>query len=414
VEIGFTLSSEEQGPKDLVHLARAAEEAGFSFATISDHFHPWTSQQGNSPFVWSVLGAIAGATSQIRVGTVVTCPLIRIQPAIVAQAAATVTEMMPGRFFLGVGTGENLNEHVTGQRWPSANERRELLKEAIAVIRSLWAGGLVEHRGPGYQVIDAQLFTLPAEPPPIYVAAAGRIAAEFAAELGDGLIGTAPEQDLVASFVEHGGSTKPKLGQLTVCWAPNERTALDTAMRWWPTAAVKGELMQELPLPRHFEQATEMVTRDQLKEVVVCGPDASRYLEAIGTYEVAGYDHIFIHQIGPDQDKGLEFLAEEVLPELKQREASRKASWRDPVPMKGEGRLPDKRPSVKNERQYEALKDKGMSKERAARIANSPGASSRGGKKSRSGGNSKQGGTTAQKKAAGRKGGKASAQKRSS
>jgi coenzyme F420-dependent glucose-6-phosphate dehydrogenase len=140
VEIGFTLSSEEQGPKDLVHLARAAEEAGFSFATISDHFHPWTSQQGNSPFVWSVLGAIAGATSQIRVGTAVTCPLIRIHPAIVAQAAATVTEMMPGRFFLGVGTGENLNEHVTGQRWPSANERRELLKEAIAVIRSLWAG----------------------------------------------------------------------------------------------------------------------------------------------------------------------------------------------------------------------------------------------------------------------------------
>jgi coenzyme F420-dependent glucose-6-phosphate dehydrogenase len=326
VEIGFTLSSEEQGPKDLVHLARAAEEAGFSFATISDHFHPWTSQQGNSPFVWSVLGAIAGATSQIRVGTAVTCPLIRIHPAIVAQAAATVTEMMPGRFFLGVGTGENLNEHVTGQRWPSANERRELLKEAIAVIRTLWAGGLVEHRGPGYQVIDAQLFTLPAEPPPIYVAAAGRIAAEFAAELGDGLIGTAPEQDLVASFVEHGGSTKPKLGQLTVCWAPNERTALDTAMRWWPTAAVKGELMQELPLPRHFEQATEMVTRDQLKEVVVCGPDASRYLEAIGTYEVAGYDHVFIHQVGPDQDKGLEFLAEEVLSELKQREASRKAS----------------------------------------------------------------------------------------
>ena len=216
MEIGFTLSSEEQGPKELVHLARAAEEAGFSFATISDHFHPWTSQQGNSPFVWPVLGAIAEATSQIRVGTAVTCPLIRIHPAIVAQAAATVTEMMPGRFFLGVGTGESLNEHVTGQRWPSANERRELLKEAIAVIRRLWAGGLVEHRGSGYQVIDAQLFTLPAEPPPIYVAAAGRIAAEFAADVGDGLIGTAPEQDLVASFVEHGGSTKPKLGQLTV------------------------------------------------------------------------------------------------------------------------------------------------------------------------------------------------------
>jgi coenzyme F420-dependent glucose-6-phosphate dehydrogenase len=315
VEIGFTLSSEEQGPKDLVHLARAAEEAGFSFATISDHFHPWTSQQGNSPFVWSVLGAIAEATSQIRVGTAVTCPLIRIHPAIVAQAAATVAVMMPGRFFLGLGTGENLNEHVTGQRWPSANERRELLREAIAIIRSLWQGGLVEHRG-RYQVIDAQLFTLPSEPPAIYVAAAGPITAAFAAEVGDGLIGTTPEQDVVGAFDEHGGSSKPKLGQLTVCWAPDERTAIDTAMTWWPTAAVNGELMQELPLPRHFEQATEMVTEDQLKELVVCGPDVPRYLEAIGAYEAAGYDHLFIHQVGPNQEKGLRFLAEEVLPEL--------------------------------------------------------------------------------------------------
>jgi coenzyme F420-dependent glucose-6-phosphate dehydrogenase len=316
MEIGFTLSSEEQGPKDLVHLARAAEEAGFSFATISDHFHPWTSQQGNSPFVWSVLGAIAEATSQIRVGTAVTCPLIRIHPAIVAQAAATVAEMMPGRFFLGLGTGENLNEHVTGQRWPSANERRELLGEAIAVIRSLWQGGLVEHRGRGYQVIDAQLFTLPSEPPAIYVAAAGPITAAFAAEVGDGLIGTTPEQEVIGAFDEHGGSSKPKLGQLTVCWAPDERTAIDTAMTWWPTAAVNGELMQELPLPRHFEQATEMVTEDQLKELVVCGPDVPRYLEAIGGYEAAGYDHLFIHQVGPNQEKGLRFLAEEVLPEL--------------------------------------------------------------------------------------------------
>jgi G6PDH family F420-dependent oxidoreductase len=315
VEIGFTLSSEEQGPKDLVHLAQVAEESGFSFATISDHFHPWTTQQGNSPFVWSVLGAIADATSRIRVGTAVTCPLIRIHPAIVAQAAATVAEMMPGRFFLGVGTGENLNEHVTGQRWPSANERRELLKEAIAVIRTLWEGELVEHRGQGYRVIDAQLFTLPAEPPPIYVAAAGPLAAEFAAEVGDGLIGTTPERDVVGAFEEHGGASKPKLGQLTVCWAPDDRTAIDTAMTWWPTAAVKGELMQELPLPRHFE-ATEMVTEDQLKEVVVLGSDVSPYLEAIDSYKSAGYDHVFIHQVGPKQEEGLRFLAEKVLPQL--------------------------------------------------------------------------------------------------
>jgi coenzyme F420-dependent glucose-6-phosphate dehydrogenase len=214
---------------------------------------------------------------------------------------------------------------VTGQRWPSANERRELLKEAIAVMRSLWEGGLVEHRGRGYQVIDAQLFTLPAEPAPIYVAAAGPIAAEFAAEVGDGLIATTPQGDVVATFEEHGGSRKPKLGQLTVCWAPDERTPIDTAMTWWPTAAVRGELMQELPPPRHFEQATEMVTEDQRKEVVVCGSDVSRYLEAIGAYDLAGYDHVFIHQVGPNQEKGLRFLDEEVLPELKQPGVARTA-----------------------------------------------------------------------------------------
>lgn len=321
MEVGFTLSSEEQTPQGLVELASAAEEAGFSFATISDHFHPWTSQQGHSPFVWSVLGAIAVATRRIRVGTAVTCPLIRIHPAIVAQAAATVTEMMPGRFFLGVGTGENLNEHVTGQRWPSANERRELLEEAITVIRSLWSGELVEHRGRGYQVIDAQLFSLPAEPPPIYVAASGRVAAKLAAELGDGLIGSSPEQEVLRSFEMHGGSSKPKLGQLTVCWAPDEETAIDTAMTWWPTAAVVGELMQELPLPRHFEQASQMVRKDDLRKVVVCGPDVSAYLKAIDTYEAAGYDHVVIHQVGPDQEKGLRFLAEQVLPELRPAEA---------------------------------------------------------------------------------------------
>lgn len=324
MEIGFTLSSEEQGPKELVHLARGAEEAGFSFATISDHFHPWTSHQGNSPFVWSVLGAIAEATSQIRVGTAVTWRLIRIHPAIVAQAAATVADdarsLLPWCRYR--------REPQRARDWSTLALRQRTTRTPEGGDRGRTkplAGGLVEHRGPGYQVIDAQL-TLPSEPPPIYVAAAGPIAARFAGEIGDGLIGTAPEQEVVASFIEHGGSTKPKLGQLTVCWGPDERTALDIAMRWWPIAAVNGELMQELPMPRHFEQATEMVTRDRLKEVVVCGADPSRYLEAIGTFEAAGYDHIFIHRVGPDQEKGLGFLAEEVLPQLKHPEASREAS----------------------------------------------------------------------------------------
>jgi coenzyme F420-dependent glucose-6-phosphate dehydrogenase len=320
LQLGYTLSSEEQGPEELARLARVAEDAGFDFATVSDHFHPWTSTQGNSPFVWSVLGGIASTTDRIRVGTGVTCPLIRIHPAIVAQAAATVMAMMPGRFFLGVGTGENLNEHVTGERWPSASERRELLREAVAVIRELWTGDLVEHRGDYFDVIDAQLYTLPDEPPPIYVAAAGTEAAKMAAEIGDGLIATAPDQELIQAFDEGGGSG-PKIGQVTVCWAEDRRTAVETAMRYWPTAALKGELTQELPLPRHFEQAAEMVTEDQVAEVIVCGPEPEPHIEMVRRYQDAGFDHVTIHQVGPDQERGIRFLAEQVLPAFRGEEA---------------------------------------------------------------------------------------------
>lgn len=251
-----------------------------------------------------MLGAVAARTERIRVGTAVTCPIVRMHPAIVAHAAATVAAMMPGRFFLGVGTSEALNEHVTGERWPSASERRGLLVEAVGVIRELWAGNLVDHRGPAYRVVDAQLYTHPEDPPPVYVAAAGEESAAMAADIGDGLIGTAPDADLLASFDRAGGVDKPRLGQVTVCWAEDERSAVETAMRWWPTAAVSGELMQELPLPRHFEQATRDVTEERLKESVVCGPDVDRHVEAIREFERAGYDHVFVHQVGPDQEGG--------------------------------------------------------------------------------------------------------------
>jgi coenzyme F420-dependent glucose-6-phosphate dehydrogenase len=325
LRIGFTLSSEEQRPAELVRLAGIAEDAGFDFATISDHFHPWTTSQGNSPFVWPVLGGIATSTNHLRVGTAVTCPLIRLHPAIVAHAAATVAAMMPDRFFLGLGTGENLNEHVTGERWPSASERRALLREAVGVIRELWEGGLVEHRGPGFEVVDAQLFTLPDRLPPIYLAAAGTKAAELAGEIGDGLIGTTPDPQLIRTFEDAGGRGKPKLAQLTVCWAEDERTAVETAMTFWPTAGLKGELTQELPLPRHFEQAAEMVTEDQLTKVIVCGPDPEAHVAMVRRYQETGYDHVVIHQVGPDQEGGLRFLADRVLPELT-REDTQKAS----------------------------------------------------------------------------------------
>jgi G6PDH family F420-dependent oxidoreductase len=314
VRLGFSLSSEEHGSKALVEQARRAEDVGFSFAMISDHFHPWIPRQGNSPFVWSVLGAIAASTERLVLGTGVTAPVIRIHPAIVAQAAATTATLMPGRFLLGVGTGEALNEHITGRRWPSASERRDMLEEAIGVIRELWTGELIEHRGRYYDVIDAQVYTLPDEPPPILVAASGPRSADLAGRIGDGLISTAPERETIETFEEAGGQGKPRYGQLALCWARDERTALDTVKEWWPNAALGGDISQELPLPRQFAQAAAAVHDEDLAEMIVCGPDADRHAERIQAYIDAGYDHVYLHQIGPDQAGFMRFAERELMP----------------------------------------------------------------------------------------------------
>jgi coenzyme F420-dependent glucose-6-phosphate dehydrogenase len=316
LEIGYTLSCEEHGPADLIQQAVQAEEAGFAFALISDHFHPWIDRQGHSPFVWSVIGGVAQATRRLRLGTGVTCPIIRLHPAIVAQAAATCATMMPGRFFLGLGTGENLNEHILGDRWPPADVRLEMLGEAIEVIRLLWQGGPQSHRGRYYTVEQARIYTLPEQPPPIYVAAKGARAAQLAAEAGEGLIGVAPDREMMETFDEAGGEGKPRYGQVHVCWAPDEASARRTAHRWWPNAAIPGELGVELPLPRHFEQAAETVTEADVARAVVCGPDPERHLEVIREYAEAGYDHVYIHQIGPNQDGFLRFYRQEVLPKV--------------------------------------------------------------------------------------------------
>src|SRR6185369_16674552 len=216
VELRYALSSEELGPVELVENAIAAEHAGFRFALVSDHFHPWLDVQGESPFVWSTIGAISQATESLAIGTGVTCPMMRTHPAVIAHAAATSAALMPGRFFLGVGTGENLNEHVLGDRWPGHEERLEMLEEAISVIRELWEGGLVTHRGRHYTVDRARLYSLPDELPPIAVAAGGPRAAELAGRIGDALISTAPDPDLVSVFERAGGAGKPRYGQLTV------------------------------------------------------------------------------------------------------------------------------------------------------------------------------------------------------
>jgi coenzyme F420-dependent glucose-6-phosphate dehydrogenase len=316
VQIGYALSCEEHAPNDLVRHARGAEEAGFSFALISDHYHPWIDRQGHSPFVWSVIGGIAQATQRLRLGTGVTCPIMRYHPTIVAQAAATSAAMMPGRFFLGVGSGENLNEHILGEGWPSAPTRIEMLEEAIEIIRLLWQGGEHSFDGTYFTVDHARLYTLPDAPPPLYVAAAGPLAATLAGQVGDGLITTSPEASVYEAFTSSGGSEKPWYGQISACWAADEATAVKTAHEWWATAAVPGELSQELPLPRHFEQAAQMITEDDVAKAVVCGPDPEKHRAEIQKYIDNGCEYVYIHQVGPDQDGFFDFYKREVLPKF--------------------------------------------------------------------------------------------------
>ena len=314
-EFGYSLSSEEHGPLDLVRNAARAEEAGFSFALISDHYHPWIDRQGHSPFVWSVLGAIAVSTELLRVGTGVTCPIMRTHPSIIAHAAATAATMMPGRFFLGLGAGENLNEHILGEHWPPPAVRLEMLEEAIQVIRTLWEGGSKSHRGRYYTVEQARIYDLPEDPTPIVLAAGGRSSTEMAARIGDGLIATKPDGDQVKQFTDAGGAGKFRYAQLTVCWADSEEHAERTAHEWWPNTAF-GALSVELPLPAHFEEAAETVTQEDVAKLLVCGPDPERHIAKIKEYLEAGYDHVYFHQVGPDQEGFIRFYENEVLPEF--------------------------------------------------------------------------------------------------
>ena len=316
IELGYALSSEEHAPNTLVRNAQYAEEAGFGYALISDHFHPWVSKQGHNPFVWCVIGGIAEATRTLRLGTGVTCPTIRTHPAIVAQAAATAAMMMPGRFFLGVGTGEALNEHVTGARWPETEVRLEMLEEAVEVMRLLWQGGNQSWHGTHYTVENAQLFTVPKDGVEVMVAAAGPKAAQVAGRIGDGFINTAPDPQPIETFDANGGAGKPKFGQVTVCWAPEEAKAVQTALEVWPNGGLPGELGQELPTVAHFEQAAKLVTAETIAQEVVCGPDPEKHLAKLREYEQAGYTHVYVHQVGQDQEGFMRFYREEIMPHV--------------------------------------------------------------------------------------------------
>jgi len=313
VRVGYFLSCEEHGPKALVQQARWAEEAGFDRLWISDHFHPWLDTQGESPFVWSVIGALSEVTS-LPITTAVTCPTIRMHPAVVAQAAATASLQCAGRFTLGVGTGEALNEHVTGSRWPPAGVRLEMLEEAVDVIRKLHTGEHVQHRGAHYEVESARLYSAPEAPVPIYVSAFGPRAVRLAARIGDGYCLTMPDADLVKQFREQGGGDKPVQGGLKVCWAPTEQEGVETAHRLWPNELLQGSLAQTLPRPADFAAATSLVTPEMVADHLSCGPDTDPQAADVQRYADAGFDEVYVQQIGPDQERFFEVWANDVLP----------------------------------------------------------------------------------------------------
>jgi G6PDH family F420-dependent oxidoreductase len=312
VKIGYFLSSEEWGPRDLVELAAKAERAGFEGLWISDHYHPWSDEQGHSPFVWSVIGSIAQATEQ-KVTTAVTCPTTRIHPAIIAQAAATASLLLDGRFCLGVGTGEALNEHILGDRWPEADERLEILEEAVEVIRTLWQGGVQSHRGRHYRVENARVYDLPDPPPPILVSGFGPKAIDVAARIGDGFCTVGPEPESVDRFRSNAKPGAIVQGGIKVCWGEDEKQARKTAHRLWANDGLPGELAQILPTPKHFEQASQLVTEDMIAEATPSGPDVERHVQALTEYAEAGFDEVYVQQIGPDQDAFFAAYQEHVL-----------------------------------------------------------------------------------------------------
>jgi coenzyme F420-dependent glucose-6-phosphate dehydrogenase len=316
-KFGLTLSSEEHSPSRLVEIAALAEEHEFDFVSISDHYHPWVDAQGHSPFVWSVLGAIATRTTDLDVAVGVTCPIMRIHPAVLAQATATTGQLLDGRFTWGVGTGEALNEHISGLRWPIAADRIEMLEEAIDVIRRLWRGEEVTVRGRHFTVENARVYDPPSSSIPIVVSAFGSAAAEMAARAGDGLW-TGGDAEIISTWRRAGGEG-PVYSQITLCWARTRDEAIERAHKVWPNAGVPGQLSQDLPTPAHFEQAASTVTKDMIADAVPCGPDSEAIVGKIREAVAAGVDHVYLHQVGDDQEGFCKVWSSEIAPEARSR-----------------------------------------------------------------------------------------------
>lgn len=319
LRIGYTLSSEEHSPNDLVKYAALAEEAGFSFVSVSDHFHPWVDEQGQSPFVWTVIGGISQVTKTVNVLVGVTCPIIRIHPVIIAQAAATSQVMLEGRFLLGVGSGENLNEHVVGQGWPPVRIRREMLNEAIVIIRLLLQGGYRSYFGKYFSVDAARIYTLPANSIPIIYSAFGPVSAKSAGHYGDGFITTSPDKNLVETFLSNGGSDKPVFGQFHIAYNKNRQKAEQILLKQWPNSAMPKPLATELRLPQDFEKVSKLISIEDATQRIPIGDNPENILKTIYEYKNAGFDHIYIHQIGENQEEFLKFAKNKILPFFKER-----------------------------------------------------------------------------------------------
>ncbi len=311
MKIGYKLAAEAFGPAELVRQAVLAEQAGFDFVEISDHFHPWLDNQGHSPFAWTVLGTIAAKTERIGLATGVTCPTVRYHPAIIAQAAATLALLSDGRFTLGVGSGERLNEHVVARGYPAVATRHEMLREALEIIRLLWSGGYRSYDGKHLSLEDARVFDLPDELPPIAVAASGKASTRIAAELGDALFATEAEPEIVRQYRDAGG-TGPGYVEVPLAWAPDEHTAARAALETTRWALTGWKVMSELPNPVNFEAATGTVREEDILQNFACGPDAERHVEVAQQFVDAGYDRLVMMNSGPDPDGFIDFYRREL------------------------------------------------------------------------------------------------------
>jgi G6PDH family F420-dependent oxidoreductase len=319
---GYTLMTEQSGPRELVRYAVAAERVGFDFEVSSDHYFPWLKEMGHAPYAWSLLGAVAQATERVDFMTYVTCPTIRYHPAVVAQKAATLGVLSEGRFTLGLGSGESLNEHVVGQGWPAVAVRQDMLEEAIQIIRALSGGEQVTWEGDYFRVDSAKVWDVPDQPVPLAVAVSGDASIERFAPLADHLVAVEPDADLVTGWnnlrADQGLPTSRKIGQIPICWDPSKDAAIEKAhslFRWFGGG---WHINADLPTPVAFDAASQFVRPDDVAESIACGPDLDELAESVKPFIEAGFTDIAIVQIGDEgQQQFLDHAAGDLLERLR-------------------------------------------------------------------------------------------------